>query len=113
VATAATAQLPAKVGVRTMEVMEIDFQATPFRAEKFFELYEPAAARVLAYGASGYFLYRFEDDPDHFVHISFWDNRSDFDRYWFSSEIQEVRRNLSGYYEQPVLPHWAALYSRG
>jgi quinol monooxygenase YgiN len=96
-----------------MEVMEIDFQTTPFRAQKFAELYGPAAARVLAYGASGYLLYRSEDDPDHFVHISFWEQRSDFDRYWLSSEIHDVRRKLSGYYEQPVLPHWGALYGRG
>jgi len=96
-----------------MDVMEIDFQTTPFRAEKFIAVYAPAAARVLAYGASSYLLYRSEDDPDHFVHLSFWDDRADFERYWFSSEIQEVRRKLSGYYEQPVLPHWGIQYGRG
>jgi quinol monooxygenase YgiN len=68
---------------------------------------------VLAYGASSYLLYRSEDDPDHFTHISFWENRSDFDRYWFSPEVQEVRQQLFGYYEQPVLPHWNVIYGRG
>jgi quinol monooxygenase YgiN len=96
-----------------MDVMNIEYQATPFRAEKFIELYEPAARAVLAYGATGYLFIRSEDDPDHFTHLSFWNDRSDFDRYWFSSEIQEVRRRLSGYHEQPVLPHWEILYSRG
>jgi quinol monooxygenase YgiN len=96
-----------------MEVMTIEFQATPFRAERFRELYEPAVSRVLAYGAGGYLFYRSEDDPDHFVHISFWDDRGDFERYWFSPEVQEVRRNTSGYHEQPVLPHWGAIYGRG
>jgi quinol monooxygenase YgiN len=68
---------------------------------------------VLAYGAGGYLFYRSEADPDHFTHISFWENRGDFDRYWFSPEVQEVRRSVSGYHEQPVLPHWGAIYARG
>jgi quinol monooxygenase YgiN len=93
--------------------MTIEFQATPFRAVRFAELYEPAASRVLAYGAGGYLFYRSVDDPDHFVHISYWDDRADFQRYWFSPEVQEVRRQVSGYHEQPVLPHWGVTYARG
>jgi quinol monooxygenase YgiN len=93
--------------------MTIEYQATPFRAERFRELYEPAAARVLAYGATGYLFYRSEDDPDHFVHVSFWDDRHDFDRYWFSHEMQEARQGVAGLYGQPVLPHWGIIVDRG
>jgi quinol monooxygenase YgiN len=95
-----------------MEALQIDFHATPFRAERFLELYSPAVARVLAYGANGYVFYRSEDDPDYFVHLSFWDDRSDFDRYWFSREMQEVRERTAGLHGQPVLPHWGLVVAR-
>jgi quinol monooxygenase YgiN len=100
------------VGVGALEVMTIEFQATPFRAERFRELYAPALPRTLAYGADGYVFYRSEDDPDHFVHISFWEDRHDFDRYWFSPEMQSVRQNVAGLHAQPVLPHWGILVDR-
>jgi quinol monooxygenase YgiN len=101
------------VGVGPLEVMTIEFQSTPFRAERFRALYEPAVSRVLAYGASGYVFYRSEDDPDHFVHVSFWEDRHDFDRYWFSHEMQGVRQDVAGLHAQPVLPHWGILVDRG
>jgi quinol monooxygenase YgiN len=96
-----------------MDVVQIEFHATPLRAERFLELYEPTVPRVLAYGASGYLFYRSEEDPQHFVHLSFWDDRTDFDRYWFSQEMQEVRQRIGGLHEQPVSPHWNAVLERG
>jgi quinol monooxygenase YgiN len=102
-----------RLEVGLLEVMTIEFQSTPFRAERFRELYEPAVPRVLAYGADGYLFYRSEDDPDHFVHVSFWEDRHDFDRYWLSHEMQGVRQNVAGLHAQPVLPHWNILVSRG
>jgi quinol monooxygenase YgiN len=96
-------------GSGLMDAMEIDFHTTPFRAERFLELYEPAVSRVLAFGAKGYVFYRSEDDPDHFIHLSFWEDRTDFDRYWLSEEMREVRRRVGGLYGQPVLPHWSVV----
>jgi quinol monooxygenase YgiN len=96
-----------------MDVMQIDYHTTPFRAARFLALYEPAAGRVLAYGAKEYVLFRDEEDPDHFVHLSFWEDRSAFDRYWFSRDMQEVRQQITGLYGQPVLPHWGVVVARG
>jgi quinol monooxygenase YgiN len=92
-----------------MDVMQIDFHTTPFRANRFLELYRPAIARVLAYGAAGYVFFRVEEDPDHFVHLSFWEDRGGFDRYWFSREMQDIRRQVAGLHGQPVLPHWGVV----
>ena len=96
-----------------METVQIDFHTTPFRAERFLELYRPAVARVLAYGARDYLLVRSEEDPQHFAHLSVWDDRRDFERYWFSREMQEVRENVAGLHEQPVSPHWGVVIERG
>jgi heme-degrading monooxygenase HmoA len=96
-----------------MDAIEIRFQATPFRAQRFLEVYYPAASRVMAYGAKGYELLRSEEDSDQFTHISYWESRSDFDRWWLSDEMQDVRRRLFGLHGQPVLPHWQVLVARG
>jgi quinol monooxygenase YgiN len=95
-----------------VDAVHIDWHTTPLRAEKFAEKYAPAVSRVLAYGAKGYLFYRSEDDSQHFIHISFWEDRSDFQRYWFSREMQQVRANIAGWVEQPVLPHWNIVYAR-
>jgi quinol monooxygenase YgiN len=96
-----------------MEAVQIDFHTTPFRADRFLQLYRPAIARVLAYGASGYAFLRSEEDPQHFVHLSFWEERDQFDQYWYSREMQEVRQSVAGLYGQPVLPHWNGVVERG
>jgi quinol monooxygenase YgiN len=96
-----------------VEVMTIEYQATPFRAERFLELYRPGASRVLSYGATGFVLMRSEDDPDHIVHLSYWEDRKDFERYWFSREMQKVREQVAGLHGLPVLPHWNYVVERG
>ena len=92
--------------------MQVDYHTTPLRAKRFLELYRPAVARVLAYGATGYLFYHEAEDPDHFVHVSFWDDSSGFDRYWYSREMQEIREKVAGLHGQPVLPHEAVVIER-
>jgi quinol monooxygenase YgiN len=96
-----------------IEMCHIDFHLTPFRAERFAALYRPVVPRVLVYGAKGYAFYRSEDDSDHFVHESLWEDREDFKRYWLSREMQQARQRVVGLYEQPVIPSWATLLERG
>jgi quinol monooxygenase YgiN len=67
----------------------------------------------MAYGGKGYSFYRSEEDSDHFVHESLWEDRSDFQRYWASREMQDVRQRISGLYVQPLLPGWATIIDRG
>jgi quinol monooxygenase YgiN len=94
-------------------MVHLDFHVTPFRAKRFAELYGPAIARVLAYGATGYMFYRADEDSDHFVHASTWQDRADFQRYWYSREMQEVRQRIAGLYGQPLLPVWHTIIDRG
>ena len=91
---------------KLMDAVQLDYVVTPFRAQRFVDLYRPAIARPLAYGASGYLFYRSEDDSDHFVHMSFWEDRAGFDRWWFSREMQESQLPSIGLHGQPLLPHW-------
>jgi quinol monooxygenase YgiN len=96
-----------------MNMVHLDYHVTPFRAQKFAELYWPAVPRVLAYGAKAYMFYRSVDDADHFVHASIWEDKADFQRYWFSREMQELRERIAGLHGQPLLPTWNTILEQG
>ena len=79
-----------------MDAVQLDYAVTPFRAQKFYELYYPAIKRPLTYGATGYLFYRDEEDADHFVHLIFWEDRAGFYRWWYSQEMQDIRVAIGG-----------------
>ena len=96
-------------GVRqrgVIDAIQIDYHVTPFRAERFYELYYPAIRRPLTYGATQILFYRSEEDSDHFVHMIMWEDRAGFGRWWYSAEMQEIRVAVSGLHGQPLLPKW-------
>jgi hypothetical protein len=97
----------------TIDAIQIDYHVTPFRAQRFVDLYRAAIKRPLSYGATGYLFYRVEEDAEHFVHLTFWPNRADFDRWWYSQEMQDVRTAVAGLHGQPVLPKWTTVLEQG
>ena len=91
------------------EVNRLDWHIAPFRADRWLDLWEPAAAKMPAYGATSWSLTRSKDDPLAFQQTSIWEQRSDFERYWYSEEIAKAREQILGYYDLPLLPAWHAL----
>jgi quinol monooxygenase YgiN len=91
------------------EVCYIDWHVTPFRADRFLEIWRPAASRVLAFGAMSWSLTRNADDPLHIRQTAVWTNRDDFERYWYSDDIAAAREEAMGYYGKPVSPVWHSL----
>jgi hypothetical protein len=91
------------------EVNRLDWHISPMRGERFLDLWEPAAAKMPAYGAKSWSLTRGIDDPLAFQQTSIWDRRSDFERYWFSTEIEAARASIIGFYDLPLLPTWHTL----
>jgi hypothetical protein len=91
------------------EVCYIDWHVTPFRAERFLEVWRPAAARALAFGATSWSLTRNTEDPLHVRQSAVWKRREDFERYWFSEEITAARGQLINYFSIPILPVWHSL----
>ncbi len=92
-----------------LEVNYIDFHVTPFRADRFFAIWESAAARSLAFGAKSWKISRSEEDPLLFRQETIWDDRADFERYWYSEELEKKRREAINYYGKPLLPSWHSL----
>jgi quinol monooxygenase YgiN len=91
------------------EVNYIEWHVTPFRRDRFLEIWLPALDRALAFGARSCLLSRNEEDPLHFRQVSIWDHRADFDRYWASDEISGMRQEAMRYYQKPVYPVWHTL----
>jgi hypothetical protein len=91
------------------EVNRLDWHIPPFRADRWLDLWEPAAAKMPAYGASSWSLTRAVDDPLAFQQTSIWERRSDFERYWYSEEIAAARESIIDLYDKPLLPTWHTL----
>jgi hypothetical protein len=91
------------------EVCRLDWHIAPFRADRWLDLWEPAAAKMPAYGASSWSLTRAIDDPLAFQQTAVWNKRSDFERYWYSTEIEEARAGILNLYDIPLLPTWHTL----
>jgi hypothetical protein len=96
-----------------MDAVLIDYAVTPFRAQRFYDLYYPAIRRPLTYGATSYLFYRYEEDADHFVHHIVWEDRAGFERWWYSDEMQRIRTAVAGLHGQPLLPKWITIIERG
>lgn len=91
------------------EVCTLNWHIAPLRADRFLDLWEPAAAKMPAFGAKNWSLTRSIDDPLSFQQSAVWEKRSDFERYWFSEEIERAREEIIDLYDLPLLPEWHIL----
>jgi heme-degrading monooxygenase HmoA len=91
------------------EVCTLDWHVTPFRADRWLDLWESAAARMPAFGAKSWSLTRSIDDPLHFQQTSVWESRADFERYWYSDEIEKARAAVIDLHDLPLTPSWHTL----
>jgi hypothetical protein len=101
------------IGAPGDSLVQINWMTNPFRAEKFRALWLPAAEAVLDYGARGWALLRSGDDPQLFIQLGLFDNKVDFDRYWYSQELSDYRVQATGLFQVPVLPFWLTVEGSG
>jgi hypothetical protein len=85
-------------------LVQIKWVANPFRGDKFDEAWRPAAEAVLKYGATWWAFLRAADGRLDFIQLAMFNDKLDFDRYWYSEEIAEARALAAGLYQVPVLP---------
>jgi hypothetical protein len=84
----------------------INWVANPFRGDRFEEAWAPAAATVTKYGARAWAFTRSKDDPLTFIQVAAFENKLDFERYWYSEETAEARIQCAGLFQVPLLPVW-------
>ncbi len=93
--------------------VEVKWVANPFRGDAFEEIWLPAAAAAVDYGATGWAFFRAKDGLLDFVQWAFFPAVVDFDRYWYSEEIAAARAKASGLYQVPLLPKYYEIVGQG
>jgi hypothetical protein len=101
------------IGQAGDSIVEINWITNPFRAEKFRDIWLPAAEAVLHFGARGWAFIRSGDDPQHFVQLALFDNKLDFERYWYSETITDYRVQATGLFQVPIQPVWYTVEGTG
>jgi hypothetical protein len=92
---------------------EIRWAANPFRGDKFAQGWLPAAEAVLDYGATSWAFYRAGEGRLDFIQHAIFPSKADFERYWYSETVAEIRTELAGYYQVPLLPTFHEIVGSG
>jgi hypothetical protein len=90
-------------------VCKLHWHISPLRGLRWLELWEPAAEKCTAYGAKSWSLTRDDNDTLAYEQTMVWENKADFERYWYSPEIEQARQSVVAWYDIPMLPEWHTL----
>ena len=94
-------------------VVHIPWYATVFRADRFEAALELIAPLAIRYGATDYRVYRSQDDRYKFLQMATFEDKADFERYWYGEEFTEFRVLCSGWFQVPVVYGWTDLVVAG
>ena len=94
-------------------VCRLDWHIAPFRGDRWLDAWEPVVEKCTAYGAKSWSLTRAIDDRLAFQQTMVWEDKEDFERYWYSQELAELRVKLQGYFNVPVLPEFYEVLGEG
>jgi hypothetical protein len=90
--------------------VEIRWPINPFRGDKFAEGWLPAAEAALDFGATEWSFTRALDGRLDFRQTALFPSKAHWERYWYSERLAELRIELSGCYQVPILPtYWEIL----
>jgi hypothetical protein len=93
--------------------VHVKWVANPFRGDKFAEGWLPAAEAVLDFGATDWRFTRNLDGRLDFVQRATFPSKAHFERYWYSERIAELRIELAGCYQVPILPTFWEIVGEG
>jgi quinol monooxygenase YgiN len=87
-------------------VVNIPWYVTLFRGDRFEVALKEIAPVCLRYGATDYEVMRSSDDRYRFFQFSHWEDKDDFEAYWYGPEFQEWRADYTSWYQVPLVPMW-------
>jgi hypothetical protein len=94
-------------------VVHIPWYATLFRGDKFELALAEIAPVALRYGGTDYRVYRSRDDMYRFLQMATFENKTDFERYWYGEEFSAWRADYTGWFQVPVVYVWNDLVLQG
>jgi hypothetical protein len=84
--------------------VQIRWVANPFRGDVFAGGGRPAPEAAVDFGATQWSFTRAVEGRLDFVQTANFPSKAHFERYWYSERMAEIRIELSGYYQVPILP---------
>ena len=94
-------------------VVHIPWYATGLRADKLADALAEICPVALRYNATSHGLYRYRDDRYKFLQTAEFEDKNDFERYWYGPEFTDFRVITSSWYQVPVLYGWTDLITSG
>jgi hypothetical protein len=94
-------------------VAQIPWYATLFRGDRFADALKEIAPVAMRYGATDFQVYRNRDDMYKFSQMSTFQDKSDFEAYWYGEEFNYWRTVHSSWYQIPILYTWSDLILSG
>jgi hypothetical protein len=94
-------------------VVQIPWYATVFRGDQLEAALGEIAPLALRYGARDYHVYRSREDRYKFEHMTTFEDKLDWERYWYGPDFVAWRAEYSGFYQVPVIYTWADLVIQG
>ncbi len=93
-------------------VVHLPFYATGFRGDDLEAAISEIAQVSTRYGATRYEVFRSRDDRYRFLLAVDFDEKPDWEAFWFGPEFTEMRAACSGWYQVPLLYVWQDLVIR-
>jgi hypothetical protein len=87
-------------------VVHIPWYATLWRGDKFEIALTEIASVALRYRATDYTVYRSRDDRYRFLQLATFEDKADFERYWYGAEFGDWRADYGGWFQVPVVYVW-------
>ncbi len=93
--------------------VHLPWYATGFRADRLEEALMEVAPSAQRNGATSNQVHRKPDDRYKFLHICFFPEKLDFDRWWSGEEMVRFRINCNGWYQVPMTYAWSDVSAEG
>jgi hypothetical protein len=93
--------------------VHVPWYATLFRADALERALGQIAPLALRYGATEYSVFRSRDDGYRFLHISAFESKLDWERYWYGEDFATWRAEYASFYQVPILYVWHDLVAGG
>jgi hypothetical protein len=87
-------------------VVNIPWYATLFRGDKFELALREIAPVSLRYGATDFEVMRSNDDRYRFFQFAHFEEKSDFERYWYGPEFIAWRADYTSWFQVPIVYSW-------
>ena len=94
-------------------VVKVPWYATGFRADRLADALAEIAAVALRYGALRYDVHRSTEDRYRFMQSAVFEEKIDWERYWYGPEMSEFRTRYASWYQVPIVYEWHQVVAEG